>query len=153
MKKLFAQNRKSRYEYELLDTFEAGIMLEGGEVKSIRDNRISLNESYVRIKNGEMWLIGAHIPVPNYIPQYARFAETRDRKLLMHKREIIRLKSKVDEKRLTLVITKIYQPKDSTKIKCEVALAQGKHTYDKKKVIKDRDIKREMDRSVKNITL
>ena len=151
MKKLFAQNRKARYQYEILDTFEAGIMLEGGEVKSIRDNRISLNETYVRIRDGEMWLVGAHIPVPNFIPQYARFSETRDRKLLMHKREIVRLKSKVDEKGLTLLVVEVYQPTTSSKIKCTIALARGKNTYNKKKTLKDRDIKRDMDRQLHNI--
>ncbi len=139
--------------YEILDTFEAGIMLNGGEVKSIRSNKISINETYVRVKNGEMWLIGSHIPVPSYVPDFSRFEEKRDRKLLMHKREIIRLKSKSDEKRLTLVITKIYQPDNCGKIKCEIALAKGKNTVDKKHDLMEKDIKREMDRDIKNIRL
>jgi SsrA-binding protein len=151
--KIFAQNKKARFLYEILDTFEAGIMLNGGEVKSIRSNKISINETYVRIKNGEMWLIGSHVPVPSYIPFFARFEEKRDRKLLMHKREITRLKSKSDEKRLTLIITKIYQPEDSGKIKCEIALAKGKNTVDKKQDLIAKDIKREMDRDIKNVRL
>lgn len=148
---LYAQNKKAKFEYEWLDTFEAGIILSGGEVKSIRANRISLRESYIKIKNGEVWLTQAHIPVPDYIIQYDRFEETRDRKLLMHKKEIMKLKSKLDEKGLTLIVTKIYQADNSKKIKVEVALARGKKLYDKKNTIKERDISREMDRTIKGI--
>jgi|SaaInlStandDraft_4_1057021.scaffolds.fasta_scaffold16170_3 SsrA-binding protein len=148
--KVFAQNKKAKFEYEWLDTFEAGIVLVGGEVKSIRENKISLNESYVRIKDGELWLVQTHIAVPSYIPQYARFEEKRVRKLLMHKKEIIKLKSKVDAKGLTLIVTKIYQPENGKNIKCQIALARGKKMHDKKNVLKERDIKREMDRSIKN---
>lgn len=146
---LYAQNKKAKFEYEWLDTFEAGIILEGAEVKSVRANRISLRESYVKIKNGEIYLTQSHIPVPSYVPTYARFNETRDRKLLMHKKEIIKLKSKLDEKGLTLVVTKVYQPDGGKKIKVEIALARGKKLHDKKNVIKERDIKREMDRTLK----
>lgn len=146
---LFTQNRKAKFEYEWIDTFEVGIVLEGAEVKSIRDNRISLKESYVKIKNGEVWLTQAHIPIPNYVPQYARFDEKRDRKLLMHKKEIIKLKAKLDTAGLTLIVTKMYQPDNSKKIKVEIALARGKKLYDKKTAIKERDISREMDRAVK----
>lgn len=148
---LYAQNKKAKFEYEWLDTFEAGIILSGGEVKSIRANRISLRESYIKIKNGEVWLTQAHIPVPDYIIQYDRFEETRDRKLLMHKKEIMKLKSKLDEKGLTLIVTKIYQADNSKKIKVEVALARGKKLYDKKNTLKERDISREMDRTIKGI--
>lgn len=148
--KVFAQNKKAKFEYEWLNTFETGIVLLGGEVKSIRANRISLNESYVRIQKGELWLIGCHIAVPSYIPQYARFEEKRDKKLLMHKKEIIKLQSKTNEKGLTLIVTKIYQPSNSKKIKCEIALARGKRLFDKKRTIKERDIKRDTDREMKN---
>jgi SsrA-binding protein len=148
---LYAQNKKAKHDYEWLDTFEAGIVLEGGEVKSIRASRISLKESYVKItKNLEIFLTNAHIAIPSYIPSYARFDEKQDRKLLMHKKEILKLKSKIDEKGLTLIVTKIYQPENTKKIKVQVALARGKKLYDKKQTIKERDIKREMDRSIKN---
>lgn len=145
----YATNKKAKFNYEILDTFEAGISLVGGEVKSIRAGRISLRESYVKIKDGELWLTQAHIPVPDYVPQYARFDEKRDRKLLMHKKEILRLQSKVAEKGLTLVVISVYQPENSKKIKVKIALARGKKTYDKKQTIKERDIKREMDRTLK----
>ena len=148
---LYAQNKKAKHDYEWLDKFEAGIVLEGGEVKSIRASRISLKESYVKItKDGEIFLTNAHIPVPNYVPTYARFDEKRDRKLLMHKKEILKLKSKIEEKGLTLVVTKIYQPENTKKIKVQVVLARGKKLFDKKQSIKERDIKREMDRTMKN---
>lgn len=147
---VYTQNKKAKFEYEWLETYETGIVLNGGEVKSIRANKISLNESYVYIKNGELWLTNCYIAVPSYVPQYMRYDEKQNRKLLMHKKEIIRLQSKISEKGLTLVVTKIYQPENSKKIKCQLALVRGKHTYDKKNVIKERDIKRELDRSLKN---
>ena len=146
---LFAQNKKAYHDYEILATFEAGMVLEGAEVKSIRDSKCSIKESYVRIKDGEVWLINSHIAIPSYIPQYARFEETRTRKLLMHKNEILKLKSKLDEKGLTLIATKIYQPDESKKIKIEVALSQGRKNYDKKQHIKEKDIKREMESQIK----
>lgn len=146
----YSQNRKARHDYEFLDTFEAGIVLEGGEVKSVRAGRCSLKESYIKIRNGEVFLTKAHIPVPNYVPHHSRFEETRDRKLLLHKKEIVKLKSKINEKGLTLVVVSIYQREDTKKIKVQVALARGKKTYDKKQTIKERDIKRDMDRTMKN---
>ena len=147
--KVYATNKKAKFEYEWLDTFEAGMVLEGGEVKSIRDSKISLKESYVKIEKNELWLTKCHISVPSFVPSYMRFDEKRDRKLLLHKREIIKLLSKVKEKGLTLIVTKVYQPNHSKKIKCEVALAKGKRLFDKKNAIKDRDIKRDMDREIK----
>ena len=145
----YAQNKKAKFEYEWLDTFEVGIVLEGAEVKSIRANKISLKESYVKIKNGEVWLTQAHIPVPDYVPQYARFDEVRDRKLLLKKKEILKLKSKIEEKGSTLLVSKVYQPDESKKIKCTLVLARGRKHFNKKNVIKERDIKREMDRTLK----
>ena len=146
----YATNKKAKFNYEILDTFEAGLVLNGGEVKSIRAGRCSMKESYIKIKNGEMWLTQAHIPVPDYIPNFARFDEKRDRKVLMHKKEIIKLKSKIDEKGLTLIAISVYQPDSSKKIKIKIALARGKKTFDKKQTIKERDIKRDMDRTIRN---
>lgn len=146
----YATNRKARHDYEFLDTFEAGIVLEGAEVKSVRDGRISLKESYVKLKDGEIFLTQAHIPIPDYVPQYARFDETQDRKLLMHRKQINKLASQLKEKGLTLIIVSIYQREDTRKIKVQIALAKGKKTYDKKNTIKERDIKREMERTMKN---
>ena len=146
----YATNRKARHDYEFLDTYEAGIVLEGAEVKSVRDGRISLKESYVKLKDGELFLTQAHIAIPEYVPQYARFDETQDRKLLMHRKQINKLSSQLKEKGLTLVIVSVYQREDTRKIKVQIALARGKKTYDKKNAIKERDIKREMERTMKN---
>ncbi len=146
----YAQNRKARFDYEFLETFEAGIVLEGAEVKSVRDGKVSLKESYVKIKNGEMFLTQAHIAIPSYVPQYARFDETQDRKLLMHRKEITKLQGKLKEQGVTLIIVSIYQRENTKKIKCQVALARGKRNYDKKQAIKERDIKRDMERTLKN---
>lgn len=148
--KIFVQNKKAKFEYDWLETYEAGIMLEGGEVKSIRAAHISLSESYVTIYKGEVWLTKAHISVPSYVPQHLRFDETRDRKLLLHAKEIVKLQSRVKEKGLTLIVTKVYQPNSSKKIKCEIALVRGKKLYDKRQTIKERDIRRETDREMKN---
>lgn len=151
MNKMFAQNRKARFDFEWLDTFEAGIVLEGGEVKSVRAGKISLKESYVKIsRDMELFLTNAHIATPSYIPTYARFDEKRDKKLLMHKKEILKLKSKIDEKGLTLICVEIYQPENSKKIKVKIALARGKKLFDKKQTIKERDIKKDMDKTIKN---
>ncbi len=146
----YATNRKARHDFEFLDTFEAGIVLEGAEVKSVRASKVSLKESYVKIKNGEIFLTQAHIAIPSYVPQYARFDETQDRKLLMHKKQINKLHSQLKEKGLTLIIVSIYQRENTKKIKCQIALARGKKTFDKKQTIKERDIKRDMERTMKN---
>ena len=148
---IYATNRKAKHDYEFLDKFEAGIVLVGGEVKSVRGSRMSLKESYVKIKNGEIFLTQSHAPIPSFINQkHAVYEEKRDRKLLMSKKEIQRLKVKVDDKGLTLIAYRVYQPDNSPKIKVEIILAKGKKTYDKKNAIKDRDIKRDMDRTIKN---
>lgn len=146
--KIYASNKKTKFEYEWLEIIEAGIVLLGGEVKSIRASHISLNESYVKIHKGEVWLTHAHIQVPSYVPHYLRFDEVSDRKLLLHKKEISKLISKIKEKGLTLIVTKVYQSDKSKKIKCELALARGKKMFDKKQTIKDRDLKREISREL-----
>jgi len=145
----YATNKKARYNYELIDTFEAGLKLEGAEVKSIRAGKLSLKESYVKIKDNEIFLTQSHIPVPDYAVQWAKFDEKRDRKLLMHKKEIIKLQAKIQEKGLTLVAVSVYQKEGEKKIKIQIALARGKKTFDKKQTIKERDIKRDMDRTLK----
>jgi len=145
----YAQNKKARFNYEIIEIFEAGIVLTGGEVKSVRDSTISLKESYVKIKNNELFLTQAHVSVPTYIPSYAVFDEVQDRKLLMHKREILKLKNKLKEQGLTLIVLSIYQREGTKKIKVQLALARGKKLYNKKQTIKERDIKRDMERTLK----
>lgn len=144
--KIIAKNKKARHEYFILSNYEAGIALKGTEVKSIRNNRISFLDSYARIDAGELWLIGLHISaydngnINNHDP-------IRPRKLLMHKREIDRLKKDIDEKGLTLVPLTIYF-KDG-RVKMELGIARGKHQHDKRDDKAKKDAKREMERAMK----
>jgi SsrA-binding protein len=144
--KLIADNRKARHEYELLERHEAGLVLTGTEVKSLRDGGASLQQAYADVRGDEVWLIGAHIAeygqgnVHNHEPD-------RDRKLLLHRREIESLHGKVRERGLTLVPTRLYF-KDG-KVKVEVALARGKERRDKRRDIAKRDADRQIERALK----
>ena len=139
--KVVARNKKSSYEYFLSDFIECGIELKGTEIKSIKALAVSLNESYVIIKNGEAFIVGMNIShydkgnIFNHEPM-------RTRKLLLKKREIFRLGQKVKEKGFTLVATKIYLKKGRAKL--EIALAKGKKLYDKRETEKERDLKRDI---------
>lgn len=133
-------NKKARYEYFILEEIEAGIELVGTEIKSIRKGSVDLTESFVIIKNNEAILLNT------YIPEYKEGSsfnhdERRSRKLLLHKKEIIKLKDKIKEERLTLVPLKMYFK--GSKVKVLVALCRGKKDYDKRETIKERDLKRE----------
>jgi SsrA-binding protein len=145
--KLIADNRKARHEYELLDRYEAGIVLTGTEVKSLRDGGASLQQAYADVRDGEAWLIGAHIAeygqgnVANHEPD-------RDRKLLLHSKEIASLLGKVRERGLTLVPTRLYFK--NGKVKVELALARGKEQRDKRRDIAKRDADRQIDRALKS---
>ncbi len=140
--KIIAKNNKAFFNYELLETFEAGISLLGSEVKSIREGRISLKESYAEVKGGEVFLLHCHIS-PFEAANRFNHEPRRERKLLLHKREIKRLTGKIKEKGLTLVPTKVLISARG-KVKVEIALAKGKRIYQKKEVIKERDIQREV---------
>ena len=140
--KIIAKNKKAYYNYEILESFEAGISLVGSEVKSIREGRISLKESYAEIKAGEVFLISCHISLYEAANIF-NHDPTRDRKLLLHRREIKRLTGKVIEKGFTLIPTKVLI-NDRGKIKVEISLAKGKRTYQKKEAIKERDREREL---------
>jgi SsrA-binding protein len=143
--KLIAENRKARHEYQLLEKYEAGLVLTGTEVKSLRDGGASLQQAYADVRDGEAWLIGAHIAeygqgnVNNHEPD-------RDRKLLLHRKEIASLLGKVRERGLTLVPTRLYF-KDG-KVKVEVALARGKEQRDKRRDIAKRDAQRQIEREL-----
>ena len=140
--RVIATNKKALFNYELLETYEAGLVLTGSEVKSIREGRVSLKESYAEIVDGEVFLVNCHIsPYPaanifNHEPK-------RRRKLLLHKREIKRLMGRTTEKGYTLVPTKLYLS-DRGKVKIEIALAKGKKAYQKREAIRERDREREM---------
>jgi SsrA-binding protein len=144
--KIIAKNKKARHEYFILSNHEAGIALVGTEVKSIRNNRISFLDSYARIDNGELWLIGLHIShydqgnINNHDP-------VRNRKLLMHGREIERLRKDIEEKGLTLVPLAVYLK--NGKVKVELGIAKGKHQHDKREDNAKHDAKREMERAMK----
>ena len=140
-----ASNRSASYRYNLLDRWEAGLVLTGTEVKSLRDGKAQLKDGYASVVNGEVWLYNVHIPP--YAPATRENHEPeRPRKLLMHRREIERLIGKTKEKGLTLVPTRLYFS-DSNRAKVEIALARGKDVGDKRQSIKEREMKREMERS------
>lgn len=134
-------NRKANYDYEIIDTYEAGVVLTGTEIKSIRLGRITLKDSYAIIKNNEIFLLNVHI---SSYEQGNRFNhdELRTRKLLLHKKEIIKLKEKVDKEGFTIIPLKLYFVKG--KVKILLGLAKGKKNYDKREAIKKKDIERQI---------
>ncbi len=142
--KIIAVNKKARHDYEILETYEAGIALSGTEVKSLRAGRVNLKDSFARIENGELFLYNVHI---NEYEMGNRFNHdpTRIRKLLMHKREIMRLFGTVREKGLALIPLKLYFSGD--KVKVELALARGKRAYDKRESQAKKDAQREMEKA------
>jgi SsrA-binding protein len=142
--KPIASNRKAFHDYSILDTFEAGIVLSGTEVKSLRSNGCSLVDGFVRIKNGEAWLVNIQIPHYGQGTFFSQHEPRRDRKLLLHHREIARLIGKLQEKGLTLVPLRAYFKKGRAKV--ELGLGRGKRQYDKREAIKKREAQREMAR-------
>lgn len=143
-RKVVATNRKARYDFEILDTIECGMVLSGSEVKSLRDAQVQLKDAYADIRDGEVWLERVHIAPYSFALGGGHDPE-RPRKLLLHRREIDRLVGKVNEVGLTLVPLQIYF-KDG-KAKVELALAKGRRTYDKRQKIRERMERREMDRA------
>ena len=138
---VIADNRRARFDFEIMDKLEVGVMLTGTEVKSLRDSKATIAESYVQVKNGELWWVNAHIPEYN---QGNRFNHEprRIRKLLAHAREIARLGQAVDREGLTIVPLKIYF-NDRGRVKLEIALAKGKKVHDKRETEKKRDWQRD----------
>ncbi len=147
--KVIALNKSASFEYFIGDKYEAGIVLEGSEVKSLRLGKASLGESFCEIRGGEIYLKNMHIALYDKSGAFSTKDSRKDRKLLLHRMEIYKIVGKVNEKGYTLVPLKIYF-KDAL-IKVEVALCKGKHTYDKKRTTMERDIKRATDRAVKDI--
>lgn len=139
-------NRAAYHHYDILEKFEAGIALQGTEVKSLRDNGGSLQESYIKIKDAELWLVGAHIAHYRY-GNLLNHEERRERKLLMHKGEILRLKAKVQEKGFTLIPLSMYLAKG--KIKTLIGLGKGKKVYDKRQELKSKDAQRAIQRELR----
>jgi len=145
-RKIIATNRKARHDYELLDTFEAGLVLTGSEIKSIRAGHVNLREGYVEVRDGELWLVNTHI---SSYEQAGRFGHEplRPRKLLLHRREINRIISRVQEKGLTVIPTTLYLTRGRAKV--EIALARGKKLYDKRENLRARDSQRQIERSLR----
>jgi SsrA-binding protein len=143
--KVLARNKKARFNYSITDSLECGITLTGTEVKSVKGSRFSFTDAYARIIDNEVWLIGFHISaypfgnVNNHEPE-------RNRRLLLHKQEIKRLRRRVDEKGFSLIPTSCYLKHGLVKI--ELGLGQGKKLHDKRQAIKNRDLKREADREI-----
>ena len=144
--KLIADNRRARHEYHLLDRYEAGIELTGTEVKSLRDGKVTLQRAYADVRDGEVYLVGAHIAEYGQ-GNRANHDPDRERKLLLHRREIDSLAGQVAERRLTLVPTRVYF-KDG-RVKVELALARGKEVHDKRRAIAERDARRQVERELK----
>ena len=145
--KVICENRNARHEYFIVDSYEAGISLDGGEVKSIRLGNVNLNDAFCAISNGSVFVKNMHISVYDKSGAYNIREAKRDRRLLMHKSEIRKLFQKSSEKGFTVVPLKLYY-KDAL-VKMEVGLCKGKHTYDKKQTLMDRDIKRSVEREIK----
>ena len=145
--KLIADNRRARHDYHLLERFEAGLVLAGTEVKSLRQGRATLARAYGDVRDGEAWLVGVHIP-PYEQGNIANHDPDRDRKLLLHRKELASLIGKVGERGLTLVPTRLYF-KDG-RVKVELALARGKEVRDKRRDIAARDAQREVERAFRS---
>jgi SsrA-binding protein len=143
-------NRKAYYDYEIVDTFEAGVELFGWEVKSIRSGNVNLNGNYVVIRKGELWLRGVNIGNWPKAPTQSEEIRLRERRLLLHKSQISKLSSEIQaSKRYTLVVLDVYE--NNSRIKMKLGLVKGKRLYEKKDKIKQRDLTRDISRELKNI--
>lgn len=144
--KIITTNRRARHNYQITETFEAGLVLRGSEVKSLRNGNANLKDAYVVFREGEAWLIGAYVAPYSFAREGGHNPE-RDRKLLLHKREIERVAAKVAERGLTLVPMSMYFKEGKAKV--ELGLGRGKARYDKRHALKEKQQKREMDRAMR----
>ena len=144
--RVFAQNKKAMHDFDIEETYEAGIQLTGPEVKSIREGRANLKESYARVRDGEVFLVGAHVS-PYENATHRKQLPTRDRKLLLHRREIARLTGKSQEDGKTLIPLRLYQKNGNVKL--ELAVASRKKQYDKRREIAKKTAEREIERAMK----
>jgi len=142
--KPIARNRKAFHNFEIFDKWEAGIELKGTEVKSLRNGQVQIGDAYARVDDGEIFLVGLHIN-PYEKTAYGNHDPMRKRKLLLHRREIVRLAAKINERGFTLVPVSLYFKRGLAKV--ELALAKGKHLFDKRDDLKKRDHKRQMERA------
>ncbi|NLG29507.1 MAG: SsrA-binding protein SmpB [Chloroflexi bacterium] len=145
--RVISTNRKAYHDYTIGESVEAGIVLVGSEIKSVRAGRVNLRDSYVALRNGEAWLVGTHIAGYDQA-SHQDHNPLRDRKLLLHRREILRLRQKADQKGFTIVPLRLYLKDNRAKV--EIGLAKGKREYDKREAIADRDAERDMQRELKD---
>jgi SsrA-binding protein len=145
--KVVAKNRKAQHDYHLERTYQAGIALHGSEIKSIRQNNLTLREGFVQERGGELWLIGVHIAPYEQASSFSHHDPIRPRKLLLHKKEIAQIIEKSREKGYTIIPTMVYLERGLAKI--EIALAKGKKMYDKRAAVAKRDSEREIRRALK----
>ena len=145
--KIIARNKKASHNYHLQDTFEAGIVLVGTEIKSVRANKVNIADSYCIIRNEEIFIVNMHIAKYKQ-GNIFNHDETRQRKLLMHKKQIIRLHNKIQTENLTIVPTLVYLEKGLCKV--EIAIAKGKKQHDKRQALKEKDAKRQIEKNLKD---
>lgn len=143
---LVAQNRRARHDYEVLETYEAGIVLVGCEVKSLREGRVQLRDSFAKVEDGELWLHGVHVSPYGYASGFGRADPDRSRKLLLHRREITELARQTRQGSLTLVPLSVYFKDGRAKV--DLALARGRRAYDKRHAIAEREVKLETQREL-----
>ena len=144
--KVIATNRKARHEYHIIEKYEGGIILHGSEVKAIREGKANIKEAYVRFSGNELFIIGMHIG--KYSNEgYSTHSPVRDRKLLLHRKELSKMRKMVDEKGKTLIPLSIYLKRGNVKV--EFGLAQGKKLWDKRKAKMEKDVNRQVDRALK----
>lgn len=146
--KIVADNRQARFQYSILDTYEAGIVLEGTEVKAIRAGKVNLRDGFALVRDEELWLFNVHISPHATASQHFNHEPRRNRKLLLHKREILKLVGKVEQDGLTLVPLKMYLKKGYVKV--TLGLGKGKKLYDKRQDLKKKQDNRDMARALKN---
>jgi SsrA-binding protein len=144
--KVVASNRRARHDYEIIDSYEAGLVLQGSEIKSIREGHVQLKDSFAHVRDGEMYLVGSYIG-PYAFSRDGGHEPERSRKLLLQRRQIDRIASDLAEKGLTLIPLRMYLKKGKAKV--ELGLARGKRTIDKRETIKQRDLDREMERALR----
>lgn len=145
--KTVATNRRARHDFEIVETYEAGLVLEGSEVKSLRDGRVTIKDSFAQVKDGEAWLIGLYV-APYTFSRGGGHDPERTRKLLLNRREIDRIAGKLAEQGLTLIPLRIYFRDGRAKV--EIGLARGRRNYDKRQAIRAREEKREMERALRH---
>lgn len=145
--KIVARNRRARYEYEILETYQAGLVLLGSEIKSIRSHRVSLGDGFVSERNHELWLLNVHVALYEPARQYGHNDPMRPRKLLLHKKEVARIIQRIRERGMTVIPTLLYLQRGRAKV--EIAVSRGKRRFDKRQAIAERETQRQLQRALK----